>query len=90
MSHRRMVIDLLFLHKVYFGFQYCPQLLHRKSNLRPLMHNCRLLKPRNATGRLQQIWPNNVISIWNSIPENVLRLNHRKFAEHLKRYLSVP
>ena len=81
---RRVISDLTFLHAVYHGRQYCPDLIVRKTNVRQLLHNHRLVSDVKAKGRLRFQWPQRVISVWNSIPEKIILSSHSTFLKYLK------
>jgi hypothetical protein len=83
LARRRQIIDLTFLFKVYHGLQVCPSILVRKVTPRTLRNNSRLLPDSMSSGVAKKLWPNSVISTWNSLPESVILGKLAAFSEYL-------
>lgn len=84
---RRLLADLSFTFDVFHGRAYCPEMLKKKVNLRPLIHNARLLSDRSATGSLRTAWPNRIVSLWNAIPEAVIRSSKPAFVAFVRDHV---
>ena len=85
LQKRRATFDLSFLHSVYHGKQYCPDLVMRKVNVRTLMHNCRLVSDARLKGNLLLQWPHRVISKWNSIPDHIIMSSQKIFLNYIEK-----
>ena len=82
---RRLKLDIVLAHKMYFGRTFGCDVLKRAMSTRDQRNNCHLLKePRGLIQRLQ-FFSNRVVHLWNQIPENVIHGSE----ENLKRYIGL-
>lgn len=84
LHHRRIVMDLAFTHKVYRGQHFCPGLLLRKPETRPLSHNHRLMHNSELRGKQSLVWPERTVQHWNSLPDHCIEGSYDQLMLFLK------
>ena len=79
LENRRIKQDLSLAHKIFHEHSFCPNVLQRKHNARPLIHNFRLQQDGNVPHYRSLFFSNRIVPLWNKFSDDQINLTADNF-----------